>query len=339
MANQEHVELLKQGVALWNEWYRQHEEVDPDLRDADLNNADLDSANLINALLSGADLNGANLRSAHLYHANLSGADLSNANLHNALLNYTNLSGANLNGANLNSTHLSRADLSNANLSGATIFWTVFTHVDLRLTKGLLDLVHLGPSAVDLPTIQLPQDSSALHFLRGAGVPDEWIDFWRTTMANPIQYHSLFVSHSSEDDTLARRLHADLQAHGVRCWFAPEDMKIGDRFHARINEAIHIQDKLLLLLSKHAIQSDWVEIEVRAALEKEQRQHRDVLFPVRLDSSVMETSQAWAAMLRQSRHFGDFTNWTDPQAYQQAFERLLRDLKRAGELQNQEMKQ
>ncbi|HEU5375784.1 MAG TPA: TIR domain-containing protein [Ktedonobacteraceae bacterium] len=54
---------------------------------------------------------------------------------------------------------------------------------------------------------------------------------------------------------LARRLHADLQAEGVRCWFAPEDMKIGNRIRQRIDEAIHLQDKLLLLLSVHSLAS------------------------------------------------------------------------------------
>jgi hypothetical protein len=33
-----------------------------------------------------------------------------------------------------------------------------------------------------------------------------------------------------------RGLHADLRAKGVRCWFAPEDLKIGDRFQERIEE-------------------------------------------------------------------------------------------------------
>jgi len=66
---------------------------------------------------------------------------------------------------------------------------------------------------------------------------------------------------------------------------------------------------------------------VEAALEKEQRQQREVLFPVRLDDAVMQTSQAWAAKFRRTRHIGDFTNWTDPQAYQIALDRLLRDLK------------
>lgn len=163
------------------------------------------------------------------------------------------------------------------------------------------------------------------------GVPDEYIDIWRTMMMHPVQYHSLFISYSSKDNALAGRLHADLQANGVRCWFAHEDMKIGDKIRPRIDEAIHLQDKLLLLLSEHSIASDWVADEVEAAIEKEQRQKREILFPVRLDDAVMHTSRAWAAKLRRDTNIGDFTNWTDPHAYQAAFDRLLRDLKKADE--------
>jgi len=87
------------------------------------------------------------------------------------------------------------------------------------------------------------------------------------------------------------------------------------------------QGQRLLLLSKHALESSWVADEVEAAIEKERRQKREVLFPVRLDEAVMRTTRAWAAKLRRDRHIGDFTAWTDPQAYQRAFDRLLRDLK------------
>jgi hypothetical protein len=223
--------------------------------------------------------------------------------------------------------NLSRANLSNANLSGATLAFTNIADVDLRMAKGLTAIQHKARSYIELFSVQLPQDGSALHFLRGAGVPDEWIEDYRVRMIHPIQYHSLFISYSGKDDMLARRLHADLQASGVRCWFAPEDLKIGNKFRQRIDEAIHLQDKLLLLLSKHSIESAWVASEIEAALENEDRQQREVLFPVRLDDTVMQTSQAWAAMLRRMRHIGDFTNWTNHDAYQKAFVRLLRDLK------------
>ncbi|GHO51345.1 hypothetical protein KSX_95080 [Ktedonospora formicarum] len=91
---------------------------------------------------------------------------------------------------------------------------------------------------------------------------------------------------------LAQRLHADFQDRGVRCWFAPEDMKIGDTIRARIDEAIHVQERLLLLLSEHSLASTWVEDEVEIAFEKERRQQHDMLFPVRLDETVMQAKEA-----------------------------------------------
>jgi hypothetical protein len=41
---------------------------------------------------------------------------------------------------------------------------------------------------------------------------------------------------------------------------------------------------------------------------------------------VLETNQAWVADIRRTRHIGDFGRRQDHDAYQQAFERLLRDL-------------
>jgi hypothetical protein len=151
------------------------------------------------------------------------------------------------------------------------------------------------------------------------------------TSGKPIEFYSCFISYSSKDDDLAQRLYADLQARNVHCWFAPEDLKIGDKFRMRIDEAIRVHDKLLLVLSENSVNSAWVEKEVETAFEKEQRQGgKPVLFPIRLDGAVMKTDRAWAADVRRTRHIGDFTRWKDHDAYQQAFQRLLRDLK-AGE--------
>jgi hypothetical protein len=51
-----------------------------------------------------------------------------------------------------------------------------------------------------------------------------------------------------------------------------------------------------------------------------------VLFPVRLDEAIMETNVSWAREIKQDRHIGDFTRWKEHDAYQKAFQRLLRDL-------------
>ena len=90
------------------------------------------------------------------------------------------------------------------------------------------------------------------------------------TAMQPIQFYSCFISYSSKDQGFADRLYADLQNKGVRCWFAPEDLKIGDRFRDRIDESIRLHDKLLLILSENSVSSQWVGDEVEAAFEREQ---------------------------------------------------------------------
>jgi TIR domain len=124
----------------------------------------------------------------------------------------------------------------------------------------------------------------------------------------------------------AAKLYHDLRGKGVRCWFAPEDLKTGDLFRQSIHESILRNDKLLPVLSEHSVNSAWVQDEVEAALEREHREGRTVLLPIRIDNVVMQTDKAWAASIRRTRHIGDFSNLTLP-SYQAAFHRLLRDLK------------
>jgi hypothetical protein len=107
-------------------------------------------------------------------------------------------------------------------------------------------------------------------------------------------------------------------------------MKIGDKIRPTIDQSIRIHDKLLLILSEHSINSTWVEKKVETAFEEECKRNQTILFPVRLDNAVMETDKAWAGDIRRTRHIGDFSRWQDHDAYQQAFERLLRDLQAEG---------
>lgn len=46
MAKPEHLEILEQGVAIWNRWRKERPQLRPDLRGADLSELDLDSLDL-----------------------------------------------------------------------------------------------------------------------------------------------------------------------------------------------------------------------------------------------------------------------------------------------------
>jgi hypothetical protein len=322
MAKQEHVDLLRHGVEDWNQWREKHPGVQVDLSGANFQLHDLKDINLSKATLIGANLSHANLLGANIRFAKLGKALLVGANLTGA-----DLTGADLSEANLFVTNFFRSNLNGTDFSGAYVVSTILGDVDLSFAKGLDSVRHFGPSTIGFDTIMRSRGQIPEVLLRGVGVPDTFIAYLHSQVGWPTTYHTCFISYSSKDEAFVRQLHTDLQSRGVHCWFALEDLKIGAKIRLSINESIRLYDKLLLVLSEHALASIWVEDEVEAAVEKERRQLREVLFPVRLDESVMQTTQAWAASLRRTRHIGDFKGWTDRQVYQQAFERLLGDLK------------
>jgi riboflavin biosynthesis pyrimidine reductase len=52
---------------------------------------------------------------------------------------------------------------------------------------------------------------------------------------------------------------------------------------------------MMIALSEAPVQSRWVEREVNSAREREDRENRTVLFPIRIDDAVMTAIQPWAA--------------------------------------------
>lgn len=334
-ADEQHLSLLRKGVNAWNAWRHQNPDERPRLRRADLGGAVLSGANLVSAQLGGANLRGADLSGADLTSANLSGVDFGGANLFQAILRSAYVRGAtflqtdmravDLVGADLTGAIFNRSDLRDAHFSNASLLETVFANTRLVGARELDQCLHNGPSIIDHRTLQRSPDLSQA-FLRGCGLPDRLIALLPTLLGGKGAYHSVFISYSSADSEFAYKLYADLQNSGVRCWFAPEDMKVGDFIRSRIEEAIQCHDKLLLVLSQNSVESAWVEREVEGAFAKEVNQREIVLFPIRVDDAVLDTSEKWAAQIRQTRHVGDFVNWRSPESYQRSLERLLRDL-------------
>jgi hypothetical protein len=356
MANLEQLEILKQGVDVWNKWRGDNHDATINLSRAnlagvDLKNADLASANLWQAKLLRADLRRAYLSGANLRNANLESADLRNADLALTNLRETYLVEANLRKANLTESNLTETYLQNSDLTDSYFGDTLLGKVDLRSVIGLEFVVHYGPSTIGTNTIQRSWGEIPIQFLRGCGLSDLEIEFAKLAAPNlsekeitditykihdlraegiAVQYYSAFISYSSKDKDFAQKLYNELQNKGVRCWFAPEDIKIGDKIRPRIDQEIRLRDKLLVILSENSVRSEWVGDEVEAALEEESASGRLVLFPIRLDDAVIETRDDWAAKIKRRRHIGNFSNWKDEGSYQKAFERLLRDLKVAG---------
>jgi uncharacterized protein YjbI with pentapeptide repeats len=321
MTNDEHLVLLKKGVVVWNDWRERHPHIRPELSGANLSQMDLGGVDLSKADLTQVDLSRVQLNGADLVRTELSGATLSGADLRAADLTDANLSGASLAGA-----ILTGADLNRTNFSEVALLETILSDLDLRNTLALDKCNHLGPSIIDFRTLA-QSENLPLSFLRGCGLPEPLIEYLSSLSGTAIHFYSCFISHSSKDGVFADRIHADLQNKGVRCWFAPHDLAIGAKTWDAIDQQIRLRDKLLIILSKASIGSDWVEDEVNKAFAEERSRKENVLFPIRIDNSVMTTTEPWAIKLREQRNIGDFRQWKSPTEYRKSLERLLRDLK------------
>jgi uncharacterized protein YjbI with pentapeptide repeats len=131
MANPEHIDLLKSGVANWNAWREHFPQVVPDLSDADLPELSAQGANLSNCVMDRVRLDGSNLisstfESTRVTYSSVSYVSLSNASLRNANFSHSNISRTNLrradcSGTNLESTDLKYSSLVGTNLSGTTL--------------------------------------------------------------------------------------------------------------------------------------------------------------------------------------------------------------------------
>jgi uncharacterized protein YjbI with pentapeptide repeats len=363
MANEEQLQILKQGVDVWNKWREENRDVNVDFSEADLievkltganlNQADIRKAKLSGANLSRADLSQADLSEVDFFRANLSGVDLRRARLTVANLSTAYLYKANLGATDLTGANLARADLSEADLRGAILRgskflqtdmgYTLFGNSDLSETIGLQDVVHTRPSSISTDTFVLSKGKIAEAFLRGCGLPDweiEGVKLHNPELSNEdvnkilykmydlratqaLQISPLFISYNHADNNFVNQLGSQLTEMGIRYWRDIKDLKAG-RVEKQLDRAISQNPTVLIILSEHSLRSDWVEHEVRMARSLEKDTGRDVLCPVALDDS-WKSSRWPKRIMEQIMEYNilDFSTWEDDSKFESMFRKLI----------------
>lgn len=346
MTRDEAIKMLQCGLAgvkAWNRKRQAGEEI-PSLKGADLHGTYLGS------FFQGVSfIPGANLSNVDLTRANLASAILTSANLRN-----TNLSMADLSFADLGDADLRDAALTDANLTGTRLcpffvnqntdvtrakFSSTFVNCDASIVKGINTVTHFGPSSVDISAIVQFQGELPEKFLRGCGIREEEIAYFRGVVGKPIRFYSCFISYSTADGKLATRLHNDFQAAGIRCWKWDHDARTGRSLWGEIDRAIRKYDKLVLIASESSLTSPAVNREIeRAIFQEDERLKKkqsgefdgstDVLFPVRVDDFIFDGWEHERKVDVTKKVIADAIGWDqDNDKYQAVLARLIRDLK------------
>jgi uncharacterized protein YjbI with pentapeptide repeats len=351
MADRGAVRAARLGTDALQEWQVDHGPL-LDLSWADLHECDLRWMNFAGANLRGASFEGALLTGAYFGPAEFSAKpphvtprdtpiDLENTSFVGATLlattfNYPMIRGANFERAYLGLANFRNVTFTENSFEAAELLNTTFAACSMNGICGLDRAIHLGPSHLDVFTLQ--QSPALTHaFLRQTGIPDTIVDYLPSLIesSQAIRFHSCFLSHSSDDKAFCDLLYATLVRAGVRVWYAPEDVRGGERLVPQLTKAINLHDKVIIVLSASSIGSQWVANEIKWARRRQESSGRQALFPLSLVSFDVlrdwelidaDTGVDLAAEVR-SYFVPDFSRWQVNSSFEQSVERLLRDLR------------
>ncbi|MGO9481519.1 MAG: toll/interleukin-1 receptor domain-containing protein [Candidatus Kryptoniota bacterium] len=139
---------------------------------------------------------------------------------------------------------------------------------------------------------------------------------------NPIRHTppagspSIFLSHSSKDKFFVRKLAEQLKNHGVTVWLDEAEINVGDSLTERVGKAIQETDFVGVVLSHNSVNSEWVQKELQAAMQKEIKGRRVVVLPMLLEPVEIP-------VFLRDKLYADFTS---QQKFEESFPKLLRSL-------------
>lgn len=93
----------------------------------------------------------------------------------------------------------------------------------------------------------------------------------------------VFISHSTEDDTLASKVVSYLERAGLDVWYDKREIMPGDNWADKIAQGLRESDAMVVLLTPSALDSDFARRDIDYALS--QRPFKRRLIPVLVGDS------------------------------------------------------
>ena len=131
---------------------------------------------------------------------------------------------------------------------------------------------------------------------------------------NDYMPYDAFISHSSQDGKVAKRLAEELEREGYVVWLDKREVLVGHNIVEKVNLGISESRFMLVLLSRSSVKSEWVKREWTAAYVAEIESKDVVVLPVLIEPCSIPASL-------KNKRYANLTDWDS------GFEDLIKALK------------
>ncbi len=242
-----------------------------------------------------------------MHYVRASNADFSNAEFNGGKIDHCYFQNAKFIKAFI-AAEFDEVDLTAADFKQSHIFSSSFFNMDVSAAKNLNSASFHGDCRIDYQTIKL-SNRVPTSLLEACGVAHFHIPLIDAISKNSAKLPSCFISYSVKDHIFIERFRSELADHGIRNWFAPRDLPFGASTRDYIETQIKSHDRLIVVLSKSSLQSQWVQFEVETALEVERKHNAGIIIPVCIDDHVFKTKVSWARHIVRTRNIANYQNW------------------------------
>ncbi|MCD4777362.1 MAG: TIR domain-containing protein [Desulfobacterales bacterium] len=111
----------------------------------------------------------------------------------------------------------------------------------------------------------------------------------------------LFLSHSSKDKKVVRKIATDLQNHGYQIWFDEWKIFVGESITQKIEKGLEDSDFVVVILSSYSVESGWVAKEWQSRIGREATEKQVHILPIRLENCKIP-------QLLLDKKYADFSN-------------------------------
>lgn len=110
----------------------------------------------------------------------------------------------------------------------------------------------------------------------------------------------VFISHSSASKPFAKLMRESLRQSEVHAWVDENEIYVGEDILDRLGDGLGKMDALVLLISKQAMESEWVDREVKFAAMREITERKPIILPFILDETSIDDLRRWWFLSREN---------------------------------------